>query len=359
MNGFPGGGRVTVIVPVRNEADFIERSVGAVLTQDWPADRLEVIVADGMSTDGTRAELEKMATAHPNLRVIDNPEGIVAPGLNRAIALAAGEVVIRVDGHCEVSGDYIERCIEALERNSMAECELLGVGGPIETVGVTWTARAIAAAMSSVFGIGGSGFRVGTTRERDTDTVAFPAYSRDTLATVGPFDEELVRNQDDEYNFRLREMGGRVILCPEIHSVYHSRSSLRSLWRQYLQYGFWKVRVMQKHPRQMQPRQFVPALFVLALVSSLIAGLVQPVLWVALALVLVSYLGANLAASVATAAKRDWSLMPMLPLVFAILHIAYGVGFLRGLVRFAGRWGDRTTLVNGERVMAGVRAKPR
>ncbi len=342
-------------MPVRNEADFIERSVGAVLAQEWPEESLEVIVADGMSTDGTRAVLERMAGMHPNLRVIDNPAGIVAPGLNRAIAEARGEVVVRIDGHCEVSGDYVGRCIEALERNGMNEGGLLGVGGPIETVGDVWVARAISAAMSSVFGVGGSGFRVGTPRERDVDTVAFPAYPRATLEALGPYDEELVRNQDDEYNFRLRAMGGRVVLCPEIRSIYHSRSTLRSLWRQYSQYGFWKVRVMQKHPRQMQPRQFVPALFVLALVTTLIAGLVSPVFWVAFWLVLGSYLAANLAASVAVARRRGWSLLPLLPIVFTTLHVGYGTGFLWGLIRFAGRWGDRTTLVNGERVMVGVR----
>ncbi len=263
-------------------------------------------------------------------------------------------MVIRVDGHCEVAPDYVARCVEALERNGAGEGALLGVGGPIETIGETWMARAIAAAMSSVFGVGGSAFRVGTARERDVDTVAFPAYPRATLDAVGPFDEELVRNQDDEYNFRLREMGGRVVLCPEIRSVYHGRGTIRSLWRQYFQYGMWKVRVMQKHPRQMQPRQFVPALFVLALLGSLVAALVLPVFWIAFTLVAGTYLVTDLAASIAVAARRGWSMLPVLPLVFAALHFGYGTGFLWGLVRFAGRWGDRTTLVGGERVMAGT-----
>ncbi len=340
-------------MPVRNEGDFIARSVGAVLAQKWPVERLDVIVADGMSDDGTREALEELAEAYPNLRVIDNSTGIVAPGLNRAIAEARGEVVIRVDGHCEVAPDFVACCVAALERHGMGEGRLLTVGGPIETVGTSRTARAIAAAMSSLFGVGGSGFRVGTSREREVDTVAFPAWPRATLEAVGPFDEELVRNQDDEHCFRLRELGGKVVLCPEIRSVYQSRGTLRSLWRQYFQYGFWKVRVMQKHPRQMQPRQFVPALFVLALLASLALGLVAPVLWAAFGLVLGSYVAANLAASVALAARRGWSLLPLLPLVFATLHIAYGSGFLWGLVRFANRWGDRTTLVDGERVMVG------
>jgi glycosyltransferase involved in cell wall biosynthesis len=349
-----GDPRVSIVMPVRNEADFIEPSVGAVLAQEWPAELLEVIVADGMSDDGTRDLLATMAKARPNLRIVDNPAGIVAPGLNRAIAEARGEIVIRIDGHCEVAPDFVSKCVEALERHGLENGALLAVGGPIETVGSTRAARAIAASMSAHFGVGGSGFRVGTGGQREVDTVAFPAYPRQTMEAVGPFDEELVRNQDDEYNFRLRSLGGRVVLCPEIRSVYHSRSTLTSLWRQYFQYGFWKVRVMQKHTRQMQPRQFVPALFVLALVLGLAAGIVLPVLWVVFALVVGSYLAANLAASVALAARRGWSLLPLLPLAFATLHVAYGLGFLWGLARFAGRWGDRTTEVGGERVMTGA-----
>jgi hypothetical protein len=275
--------------------------------------------------------------------------------LNRAIEIARGEVMIRVDGHCEVPPDYVRQCLEALEQNGMRDGVLLGVGGPIETIGETLVARTIAAAMSSVFGVGGSAFRVGTDRQRNVDTVAFPAYPKATLDAVGPFDEELVRNQDDEYNYRLRAMGGRVVLCPEIKSTYYSRSSLRSLWRQYSQYGYWKVRVMQKHPKQMQPRQFVPGLFVLALGLTLLAGLAMPILWTAFALVAGSYLVANLAASIAVAVRRGWSLLPLLPVVFATLHVSYGVGFIWGLVRFANRWGDSTTLVNGERVLVGVK----
>jgi glycosyltransferase involved in cell wall biosynthesis len=350
-----GGDLVTVVMPVRNESDFIGRSLEAVLVQDWPPERLEVIVADGMSTDGTRDTVERLVATHPNMRIVDNPAGIVAPGLNRAIEGADGEVVVRVDGHCEVAPDYVKRCLEALERNGMGEGKLLGVGGPIETAGETWIARAISAAMSSVFGVGGSAFRVGTECEREVDTVAFPAYPKATLDAVGPFDEELIRNQDDEYNFRLRAMGGRVVLCPEIRSVYYSRSTLISLWRQYFQYGFWKVRVMQKHPRQMQPRQYVPGLFVLALGLTLMASLIHPFFWVAFGLVAGTYLVANLSASIAVAVQRGLVMLPLLPFVFATLHLSYGIGFLWGLVRFARRWGDKTTLVNGERVMVGVK----
>jgi hypothetical protein len=173
-----------------------------------------------------------------------------------------------------------------------------------------------------------------------TDTVAFPAYRRAVIDRLGPFDEELVRNQDDEYNYRLRKMGGKILLAADIRARYYSRSSLKSLWRQYFQYGFWKVRVMQKHPWQMRVRQFVPFAFVATLIiSAAVAPFVSNAVWV-LGLLCGSYLCATLAASVLKASQGAWAVLPLLPLAFATLHFAYGFGFLVGLLKFRGRWGD-------------------
>src|SRR5438445_2255635 len=244
---------VSIIIPVRDDAVFIERSLRAVLAQDYPHDRMEVIVADGFSEDGTRELISRISDSHPNVRLIDNPGKIVSTGLNAALRLAKGDIIIRVDGHCEIASDYVRRCVEHLTQDEI-DC----VGGPLQTVGETYQARAIAAAMSSTFGVGGSAFRVGITDSQLTDTVPFPAYWRQTIQRAGPFDEELVRNQDDEYNYRLRKLNGRILLSPDVRSRYYSRASFRKLWKQYFQYGFWKVRVMQKHPRQMRARQFLP-----------------------------------------------------------------------------------------------------
>lgn len=328
---------VSVIMPVRNEAGYIERSLGAVFAQDYPAESFEVIVADGMSADGTREIVRQWQSRGPSLKLIDNP-GMIAPtGLNAALAAALGEIIVRVDGHCEIAPDYLRNCIAHLETGGVE-----GVGGPIETIGETATASVIAEAMSSGFGVGGSAFRTIKDRTMLTDTVAFPAYTRSAIERAGPFDEELVRNQDDEYNYRLRKLGARILLAADVRSRYYSRANIRSLNRQYFQYGYWKVRVLQKHPRQMSPRQFVPPLFVASLLTAgLTAGLTAR-LWPFFAVICCCYLGTNLIVSAPLARKLarkvGWPHSLLLPPVFASIHFSYGLGFLIGLVKFAPRW---------------------
>ncbi len=325
---------VSVIMPVRNEASFIERSVGAVASQDYPHDRMEILIADGMSADATRDIISSLQRPHANVKLIDNPGRIVATGLNAALRQAKGEIIVRIDGHCEVAPDYVRRCVWHLLHD-----EVDAVGGPLETVGQSWTARAIATAMSSRFGVGGSAFRVANSSTQFTDTVAFPAYRRSVMDRGGPFDEELVRNQDDEYNYRLRKLGVKILLASDIRSRYYSRATLAKLGSQYFQYGYWKVRVMQKHPRQMQLRQFVPLLFVVALFSALLMMPIFPAARYFAALILGLYAVAVITASILSARKSKWHLLPLLPIVFAILHLAYGLGFLFGLMKFWNRWG--------------------
>jgi glycosyltransferase involved in cell wall biosynthesis len=324
---------VSVIMPVRNEAAYIERSLGSVLAQDYPADRMEILVVDGLSDDGTREAVLAYQEVHPHIQLLDNPARIVPPGLNLGIRRARGEIVVRVDGHCEIAPDYVSRCVQHL-----CEDEVDAVGGPIETIGETAEAEAIALAMSSWFGVGGSAFRTIDDRAMLVETVAFPAYRRETLQRLGPFDEELVRNQDDEYNYRLIKAGGKILLSPDIRSRYYSRSSLSKLWRQYYQYGFWKVRVMQKHPRQMRWRQFVPAAFVAGLAGSLLAGVFWRPFRLVAALIVVLYALANSAASFSVAARRGRPHAGRLLLIHPIMHVSYGLGFLAGLVHFADRF---------------------
>jgi succinoglycan biosynthesis protein ExoA len=324
---------VSVIMPIRNEAGFIGESLRSVLDQDYPPDLMEVIVVDGMSTDATRDIVRDLAAQHSNVRLVDNPGRIVPIGMNIALQQAKGEIIVRVDGHCEIRPDYVRRCVEYLGNG-----EIDGVGGPMETIGETTVSQAIAIAMSSPFGVGGSAFRTIKDRTMYVDTVAFPAYRRETIRKNGLYDEELVRNQDDEYNYRLRELGGRILMTPDIRSRYYSRSSLKSLWRQYLQYGFYKVRVMQKHPRQMSLRQFIPPLFVASLILISVLSLFFAPVRLLLAVEIGAYLAANLGASLITAGKTGTQYFIYLPVTFAILHIAYGSGFLYGLVKFANRW---------------------
>ena len=172
------------------------------------------------------------------------------------------------------------------------------------------------------------------------DTVPFPAYTRSIIQKAGLYDEELVRNQDDEYNYRIRELGGKLLLAEDVRSKYFSRGSFRKLWKQYFQYGFYKVRVLQKHPRQMSIRQFVPPLFVLSLLVSIILALVTSWGWIALLSIIGAYIVANLVASTITAAKRGWNHLLLLPIAYTIIHLSYGCGFLTGLFKFWNRWRD-------------------
>jgi len=324
---------VSIIMPVRNEAAYIDRSLGAVLAQDYPAERLEILVVDGLSDDGTRAIIQAYQAQHGRVRLLDNPARIVAPALNLALARARGDVIVRVDGHCEIAPDYVRNCVTHLRATGVA-----GVGGPIETVGETFTAQAIALAMSAWFGVGGSAFRTVKDRPMLVETIAFPAYTRRALARAGRFDEELVRNQDDEYNYRLLKLGEKLLLAPDVRSRYYSRGAVRKLWGQYFQYGFWKVRVLQKHPRQMRGRQFAPPLFA----ATLLLGLLFPPL---LALTLLAYTLANGAAALALGRRHGWRYAPLLLLIHPTLHLSYGLGFLVGLARFGGRWGSDTAVI--------------
>jgi cellulose synthase/poly-beta-1,6-N-acetylglucosamine synthase-like glycosyltransferase len=340
---------VSVIMPVRNEQKAIRRSLAAVLAQDYPRDRLEVLVADGMSVDGTRASVSEIAARDARVRLVENPGRIMASGFNTGMRLARGEILVMLGGHTEIEPDYVRHCVRPLQQGR-AEC----VGGPINTICKTSKAAAIALAMSSRFGVGSVAFRLGTNKEQYVDTVAFGAYTREIIERAGPLDEELIRNQDDEYNYRLRKLGGRILLVPEVHSSYYSRSSLRALWRQYFQYGYWKVRVMQKHPRQMQFRHFVPPAFVAVLLTSLLLVPLSAVgMWL-FGLVAGSYVVANIGASLSLVAVRKgtWRLFPLLPAAFATIHLSWGLGVLVGLVRFWNRWGKSGKEILAEKPLA-------
>lgn len=328
-----GNSMVSVIMPVRNEALFIRRSLGALLGQTYPKRLMEVIVADGMSTDATRKTIiEIAASSEIPIVIVDNPKLIAPTGLNCALEKASGDIVIRVDGHCEVDSRFVENCVAILQSGTAD-----GVGGPIETVGDSRRAKAIALAMSSTFGVGGAAFRTINDREMYTDTVAFPGYTKEILLKAGAFNEELVRNQDDEYNYRIRKLGGRILLSPNIRSRYYSRSSFRSLIRQYFEYGYWKVRILQLHPGQMSFRQFVPFTFVVTLILLTLLSFFSVLgRWVLLGLA-GSYLLANFAASLYTARSKI-DAIPLLSLSYLLLHFSYGFGSLVGLISFRNRW---------------------
>lgn len=323
---------VTIIMPIRNEADFIQRSLGAVLAQDYPQECLQILVADGMSDDGTRAIVSVLAAKHNNIRLLDNPRQIVPTAFNCALEEAQSAIIIRVDGHCEIAPDYVQRCVELL-----SEMNADNVGGPMNAVSEGTVAEAIALATSSPFGVGGARFHYAT-EPGWVDTVYLGAYRREVFDRIGRFDEELIRNQDDEFNFRLTQAGGKIWLDPSIRAIYYSRATLSGLWKQYYQYGLYKVRVIQKRQAIPSWRHLVPGLFVLSLIFSFILTIFTRKSTFALTVV-APYTIANLGASLWIGRRRP-ALLPFLPLAFATLHLAYGFGFLAGLWKWRDKWAE-------------------
>ncbi len=330
---------VSVLIPIRNESHFLEGCLQSVIQQEYQYP-LEIIIIDGLSTDDSPYIVHKFVQDadlyYRTIIILDNPKKIVPIAMNIALPKSRGEIIIRIDGHCIIDKDYVKNCVNHLMNHNVD-----GVGGPMETIGENEVSKTIAIAMSSQFGVGNSAFRTTDKDLMEVDTIAFPAYKREIIEKVGLYDEELVRNQDDEYNYRIREMGGKLLLASDVRSKYYSRGSYSKLWKQYYQYGYWKVRVLQKHPLQMSLRQFVPPIFVLALLLSLILTSTTTWGWITLSMIAGSYLLANLAASIYTARKKGWEHVFRLPLVFPILHISYGSGFLVGLFKFWNRWGDK------------------
>ncbi|MBN1630783.1 MAG: glycosyltransferase family 2 protein [Thermoleophilia bacterium] len=317
-------------MPVRNEQAYIERSLNAVFAQDYPEELVEVIVCDGMSTDETGAIVQALQASHPNVVLIDNP-GLTAPtALNIATRAAGGDILVRVDGHCEIAKDYVINCVRHLLTDGVD-----GVGGSVETIGEGDTAEAIAVAMSSRFGVGGSAFRTVKGRDMFVDTIPFPAYTREIVEAAGPYDETMVRDQDDEYNYRIRKLGGRLLLAADVKSAYYSRADIRSLWRQYYGYGYWKARILRKHPHQMSLRQFVPGAFVACLVTLALLSPFSPKARRLLLAASLAYVTASGVASFDAASRSRWRHLPILPAAFAVLHLSYGVGFLVGNGRLA------------------------
>ena len=325
--------KISIIVACRNEARHIRDFLDSLVAQDTGDLSWEAVIADGMSEDGTRQVLSEYCTKHPQIRFIDNPQFFVSTGLNAAIREAAGDVILRMDAHTWYAPDYVRLCVETLHSTGADN-----VGGPARTQAHGSRARAFAAAFHSRFSTGGAKFH-DEHYEGWVDTVTYGCWRKATLERLGLFDEVLVRNQDDELNLRLLRRGGKIWQNPQIVSRYSPRSTLSSLFRQYFQYGFWKVAVIKKHHlpgswRHLVPMAFVAGNILLALALAVLALLKSPqelpliIAWLSLA---ACYVSLVCAASAITAGRSGWSTLPYLPLIFATYHVAYGLGFLTGL----------------------------
>jgi succinoglycan biosynthesis protein ExoA len=317
---------VSIILPCRNEQDQIATCLGSILTQEPVPGGFEVIVADGMSDDGTREILQQFAKREKRLRVVDNPARIVSAGLNLALKVASGEIIVRMDAHTRYASDYVRQCVEVL-RETNAD----NVGGPWVAEGKGLMGRAIATAFQSPFAVGGARGH-NPAYEGMVDTVYLGCWPRHVFDRIGLFDEELVRNQDDEFNLRLARTGGKIWQSPRIRSRYNTRSSTFALFRQYMQYGYWKVKVIQKHKLPGSVRHLIPAGLILSLIILTPTYFFLPFAANAWWLIVGTYSVCVLLASLFTARAREWKLFPFLILVFPCFHFGYGYGFLRGVI---------------------------
>jgi glycosyltransferase involved in cell wall biosynthesis len=337
--------RVSVILPCRNEARYIGACLDSILGGAYPADRLEVLVVDGNSTDDTRKIVKEYAERYPQVRLLDNPGRIVPKALNIGIRAATGDVIARMDAHVVYPPEYLPRLVAAL-----AEGGADNVGGCVITLPAdgTATAQAIAIALSHPFGVGNSHFRIGAREARFVDTVPFGCFRREVFARVGMFDEELVRNQDDEFNYRIVTRGGRIRLLPDVVCYYYARGSIAQLARMFYQYGAFKPLVARKVGRIMTLRQLVPAGFVAALAGALIGGVFWRPALLAGASVAALYAAGVLACAAKVARSHGVRCAVALALVFPVVHLSYGIGFLRGLrgglFGRRGRWRDPATV---------------
>jgi glycosyltransferase involved in cell wall biosynthesis len=323
---------VSIIIPCYNEQATIRDLLAAIDAQTYPHAEMEVVIADGMSSDDTRGEIMAFVEKHPDLHicVVDNPARIIPAALNRALQEAQGEIIIRLDAHSMPYPDYVEHCVAALE-SGLGE----NVGGiwEIRPGAQGWVAQAIAAAATHPLGVGDAFYRHAE-KAAYVDTVPFGAFMREQFALVGFFDESLLTNEDYEFNVRIRKSGGRIWLDPAIRSVYYARPTLRALGSQFWRYGYWKRKMLKRYPETLRWRQGLPPLFVLSLIGGIVLAIFSPVFrWLLAAEVLLYALILILAGTHTAIRQRKWTLMIGLPLAVAIMHISWGAGFLWSMIK--------------------------
>jgi succinoglycan biosynthesis protein ExoA len=319
--------KVSIIVPCYNEEGTIRLLLEALYKQTYPRGEMEVVIADGMSVDQTRQEIDSFSRQHPDLpiKVVDNPDRVIPCGLNRAISASSGDFIVRLDAHSVPRNDYVSRTVAALD-SGVGE----NVGGvwEIQPAGKSWAARSIATAAAHPLGVGDARYRF-TNKAQPVDTVPFGAFHRKLVEKIGGYDESLLTNEDYEFNVRIRKGGGKIWLDPAIRSTYFARATFSKLARQYWRYGYWKARMLHRYPDTLRWRQALPPLFVLSLAA---LSLLSP--WSALArsalvIEIVLYLSILITVSARTMAqKRDPALLVGLPVAISIMHLAWGTALL-------------------------------
>lgn len=320
---------VSVICPLYNEEKFIDGCVQSLLNQDYPQEELEILFVDGMSSDRTRTILARYVEQYSQVRLLDNPHRTVPYALNIGIRNTSGSVVIRVDAHCTYPKNYISRLVAELKRLNADN-----VGGVWNTMPANDSAECMAIAIGSShrFGVGGSAHKVGASTVEQVDTVPFGCYKREVFDRIGLFDEELTRNQDDEFNARLINNGGSIYIIPDVVIDYTARDSMAKMRKMYFQYGLFKPLVNKKLGSPATIRQFFPMLFVVGLVLGTILSFLSLWLFMTYAAILILYAALGLSVGISSMRKyKKPSLLWLMPYTFLNIHISYGTGYLKGI----------------------------
>lgn len=315
----------TIIIPARNEENYIERCLLSLVDQDYPRDKIEILVVDGLSEDKTVTVVQNMAVTHTNIKVLQNPKRIIPSALNIGIRHSTGRIILRADAHTVYAPDYVRRCIELLLSTGASN-----VGGVIRPVGNDSLSQSIAIAVSSPFGVGNAYHRFAK-KPMWVDSVAFGCWRKSTLLMLGGYDETYLANEDYELNYRLRSQGGKIFLSPEVKSAYFSQCSLKGLIKQYFRYGTWKVKMLVAHPEAIVYRQAAPPLFIIGLLASfcLIPFSILPFILVA-----GPYSLLNLFFSCRAAFRHGLKCTLLLPAMFLAIHLSWGTGFFKGINSF-------------------------
>ena len=324
--------RVSTVVPCYNEARFIEGVLSTLATQYGPGG-YEVIVVDGMSTDGTREIVADFIRRRPLacVRLVDNPARNIPAALNAGIDYARGEIIVRMDAHAVPSANYVRDCVGLLDSSDAA---IVGMPCRVRPGADTLTARAVAAAVSHPFGIGDATYRLAGSKSQYVDTVAFGAFRKSLWRELGGYNEGLLTNEDYDFNYRARLLGGRILLDASGHCDYFARTTLRGLGTQYSRYGKWKAEMLRLHPRSVRWRHLVAPTFVLSLILLPALGLLWPPAMWAWGFIVAAYFALSLTAGLVISHKEgDYRLVPLLCLAFLVIHVTWGASFVLSFVR--------------------------
>ncbi len=322
--------KISVVIPCRNEAPYIEECIEAIYDAYLPDEAsVSVFVVDGMSTDGTIEKIQNLKKSFPTLEIIENSKMLTPYAFNLGIYASACDYVQIIGARHIISKNYISSCLQKLQKDPSVWC----VGGKIDNVYINQTGRIISKAMGTSLGMGIGNFR--TLNESGyTDTVTSPMYPYWVFEKIGFFDEELIRNQDDDFNYRVTNAGGKIFFDADISLKYYVRGNYKNLWKQFSQYGYWKVYVNQKHQAVTTARQLVPPAFVIYLFMVLLSWTLGNGVGLFFSIPLISYIG--LVLYISNKITNEDNEVPFLSIAktFPILHISYGLGYLKGIVHF-------------------------